>query len=97
MVSSASDIRLQTTGIRDEEGKSILLDIEWLDKRITLMCNVYAPSSGDHPDFLTFFWEAVSMDNEMIIIGGDWNVALELKIYTNHTSNVHRTRIRKNN
>ena len=36
--------------IRDDEGKYIILDIEMLGKRMTLV-NLYAPSSGDHPEF----------------------------------------------
>ena len=35
------------------------------------------------------------MDNELIIIGGDWNVAMNPKIDTNHPSNVYRARSRK--
>ena len=36
------------------------------------------------------------MDNELIIIGGDWNVAMNPKTDTNHPSNVYRARSRKN-
>ena len=35
------------------------------------------------------------MGNELIIIGGDWNVATNPKIDTNHPSNVYRARSRK--
>ena len=35
------------------------------------------------------------MDNELIIIGGDWNVAMNPKIDINHPSNVYRARSRK--
>ena len=66
-----------------------------LNKRITL-ANVYAPSSGDHPKFFdTLMREVVNMDNELIIIGGDQNVAMNPKIDTNHLSNVYRARSRK--
>ena len=34
---------------KDDEGRYILIDIEMLNKRITL-ANVYAASSGDHPE-----------------------------------------------
>ena len=44
------DFRLHTV-IRDDEGKYIILDIEMLGKRMTLV-NIYAPSSGDHPELL---------------------------------------------
>ena len=39
--------------------------------------------------------EVVNMDNGLIIIGGDWNVAMNPKIDTNHPSNVYRARSRK--
>ena len=66
-----------------------------LNKRITL-ANFYAPSSGDQPEFFdTLTREVVNMDNELIIIGGDWNVAMNPKIDTNHPSNVYQARSRK--
>ena len=37
--------------LKDDEGRYILIDIEMLNKRLTL-ANAYAPNSGDHPDFL---------------------------------------------
>ena len=37
--------------LKDDEGRYILIDIEMLNKRLTLS-NLYAPSSGDHPEFL---------------------------------------------
>ena len=43
------DFRLHTV-IRDDEDKYIILDIEMLGKQMTLV-NLYAPSSGDHPEF----------------------------------------------
>ena len=82
---------------KDDEGRYVLIDIEMLNKRITL-ASVYAPSSGDHPEFFdTLIREVVNkiMDNELIIIGGDWNVATNPKIDTNHPSNVYRARSRK--
>ena len=72
-----------------------MIDIEMLNKCITL-ANVYAPSSGDHSEFFdTLMREVVNMDNELIIIGGDWNVAMNPKIDINHPSNVSRARGRK--
>ena len=41
---------------KDDEGRYILIDIEMLDKRITL-ANVYARSSGDHQEFFLFINE----------------------------------------
>ena len=49
---------------RDETGRYIFVDIEMLNKRITL-ANIYAPSSGDNPDFFnTIFCEIMLIDNE---------------------------------
>ena len=43
-----------------------------LNKRLTL-ANVHAPSSAVHPEFFvkSYKKKVVSMDNEMIVIGGD--------------------------
>ena len=80
---------------RDEEGRFILLDIEILNQRITLG-NVYGPSAGDHPEFFENLFDLiVTLDNEKIIIGGDWNIALNPIIDTNHPSNVYRHRSRR--
>ena len=71
------------------------MDMEMLNKRLTL-ANVYAPSSGSHSEFFDEVRkEVVSMNNEMIIIGGDWSIALNPKIDTNQPSNVYRARSRK--
>ena len=62
--------------MKDDEGRYILIDNEMLNKRLTL-ANLHAPSSGDHPEFFDkVINEVVSMDNELIVIGVDWNVAL---------------------
>ena len=65
--------------LRDNEGRYILIDIKMMNKRLTL-ANIYAPNSGDHPVFDTVIREIVAMDNELIVIGGDWNVAPNPKI-----------------
>ena len=81
--------------LKDDEGRYILIDIEMLNKRLTL-ANLYAPSSGDHPEFFdNVINEVVSMDNELIVIGGDWNAALNPKIDSNQPSSVYRARSRK--
>ena len=36
--------------------------------------------------------EIVLLDNESIVIGGDWNVALNPKIDSNHPTNIYRAR-----
>ena len=39
--------------------------------------------------------EIVAMNNERIVIGGDWNVALNPTMDPDHASNVYRVRSRK--
>ena len=57
--------------LKDGEGRYILIDMEMVNKRLTLG-NVCAPRSGDHPEFYDkVINEIVSMDNEMIVIGDD--------------------------
>ena len=55
------------------------------------MCQcIYVSSSGDHPEFFDKgIKEALSLDNEMIIINDDWYIALNLKIDTNQLSKVY--------
>ena len=65
-----------------------------LNKRLTLG-NVCAPSSGDHAEFLDKVINEVSMNNELIVVGGDWNVALNPNMYSNQPSEVYRARSRK--
>ena len=45
---------------------------------------VYGPSSGDHPEFFEdLFNNSISFDNELIVVGGDWNLAIDPKLDTN--------------
>lgn len=88
------DFRLHTV-IRDDEGKYIILDIEMLGKRMTLV-NLYAPSSGDHPEY----FEKIEKDidkiaNNYILIGGDWNVVLNPTLDSSRYRAVNRPRARK--
>ena len=65
--------------MKDDEGRYILIDIEMLNKRMTI-ANIYAQSSGDHlQSFEKVIREVVLLDNESIVIGGDWNLALTPK------------------
>ena len=80
--------------IRDELGRYILIDIEFLNRCMTLG-NVYEPSSGDQPEFFEeVFNKITSFDNEPIVVGGDWNVAVNPTLDTNHPSSVNRNRSR---
>ena len=54
--------------LKDREGRYILIDIEMLNKCLTLV-NLYAPSSGDHPEFFDkVVNEVVSIDLSLIHI-----------------------------
>ena len=80
---------------RDIDGRYVIVDITIMKKRISLV-NVYAPSSGDHSEFFEeLFREIVAMDNELMVIGGDWNLVLDPKIDSNQPSHVYRPRSRQ--
>ena len=63
--------------VRDELGRYIVIDTELLNRRMPLG-NVYGPSNGDRPEFFEeVFNKITSFDNnELIVVGGDWNVAV---------------------
>ena len=64
---------------RDKNGQYIVMDIELLEKRLTLV-NLYGPSSGDLPMFFDKIREEVEeIGNHYVILGGDWNVVLDMK------------------
>ena len=63
--------------VKDDEDRYILIDIEMLNKLMTI-ANIYAPSSGDHPEYLEkVIREVVLLDNESIVIGGDYFLVSE--------------------
>ena len=81
--------------IRDPEGAYIVLDIELLKKRLTLV-NVYGPSSGDNPNFIERLKDYIAeIGNDYTICAGDWNCVLDMKIDTrNYQSTINRPRTR---
>ena len=80
---------------KDKEGRFIIVDIEVINKRVTLV-NLYAPSSGDNPVFFqTLFDNLLAFQNEEMILAGDWNVALNPKLDSSHPSNIYKVRSRK--
>ena len=85
------DLRLHTV-ITDDEGKYIILDTETLGKRMTLV-NLYAPSSGDHPEIcgICFEKDVDKIADNYILIGGDWNAVLNPAL----DSSRYRPRARK--
>ena len=81
---------------KDPNGCFLLLDIEFLGRRVTL-ANIYGPSNTDNPTFFASVFEYIEeMGNPLIIAGGDWNVILDPKLDArNYSSFVSRPRSRK--
>ena len=81
---------------RDPYGSYIILDVDILKKRITLV-NVYGPSSGDKPDFFNNISNQIDrMGNQLIIAGGDWNVLLNITFDARNCKGyVNRSRARR--
>ena len=74
--------------IRDREGSYIIIDVEMLQKRVTLV-NVYGPSAGDNPLFFEKVYEIINkIRNDVNIIGGDWNCVLNAEIDTINYTNI---------
>ena len=66
--------------IRDVNGCYIILDVEIMKKRITLI-NVYGPSAGDQPDYFdNISRHIVEIGNDFVIAGGDFNVILNMNM-----------------
>ena len=69
-----------------------MTDVEFLNRRMALG-NVYGPSSGDQPEFFEeVFNKITSFGNELTVVGGDWDVALNPTLHTNHPSNIYMNR-----
>ena len=81
--------------IKDPYGHYIIMDLEMLDKRITLV-NAYGPSAGDNPQFFENVFNLINgLGNGTIISGGDWNCLLNPAIDSrNYTGNHFRPRSR---
>ena len=62
----------------DPNGRSIICDIDANGKPITL-ANIYAPNDDDPNFFKSFFEHLSDFQCEEIIIGGDFNVVLDLE------------------
>ena len=81
---------------KDPNGCFILMDIELLNKRVTLV-NVYGPSAGDNPEFFSKIHKLIDeIGNEKIIIGGDFNCIQDMeKDSRNYVQINNRPRTRK--
>ena len=81
---------------KDCHGCYIAMNIELLKKRFTLV-NLYGPSCGDKPDFFENVCTFIErMDNDHVVITGDWNCALDTRLdVRNYSSTQNRPRTRK--
>ena len=81
---------------RDPDGCYIIIDVELLQKRLTLV-NIYGPSSGDSPEFFDQISDSIEqVGNDFVITAGDWNCVLNMKLDArNYLSSVNRPRTRK--
>ena len=81
--------------IKGSEGNYIIIDIEMLGKQYTL-ANIYGPSNQDSPSFFENILSKIeNMNNENIIIGGDWNIALDTLKDTFRYRQINHPRARK--
>ena len=61
-----------------KDGRFLIVDIDIDDERYTL-CNVYAPNTDSPEFFSSIFQQIDKLDNDNIIIGGDFNTTLSSK------------------
>lgn len=81
--------------VRDTEGCYIIIDIEMLGKRFTLV-NIYGPSGYDSPGFFEdLLLQIDTFENENIVIGGDFNVPLDINKDTFQYRIISRPRARR--
>ena len=81
--------------VRDTEGCYIIIDIEMLGKRFTLV-NIYGPSGYDSPCFFeNLLLQIDTFENEDILIGGDFNVPLDVNKDTFRYRTISRPRARR--
>lgn len=62
----------------DPSGRSIICDIKADDNSLTL-ANIYTPNDGKPAFFLDLFGQLENFKCDDIIIGGDFNLALDLE------------------
>ena len=65
--------------ITDPDGRYIILDIEIEGLRMTL-ANIYAPNEDDTSFYINVIQLIESLPNDNQIIGGDFNLVLDLEI-----------------
>jgi len=80
---------------KDPKGCYIALDEDLMQKKTTLI-NMYGLSDRDNPEFVDQTSNLINQfGNDDIIIGGDWNCLMDMKIDSrNYTSLINRPRTR---
>ena len=74
--------------IKDTEGRFIILTLE-IDNRYTItLVNIYGPNIDDPAWFLTLFKKVGQLEDNSLIMAGDWNIALKENDYYNYK--IHR-------
>lgn len=80
--------------IKDHIGNYIILDVSVEGVKITLV-NIYGPNQDD-PKFFEKVQEKINkLDNDSIIICGDWNLVLDPKIDTENYRNINNPKARQ--
>ena len=74
----------------DDEGRYIVLDVEINGFRLTL-CNLYAPNNDEPQFYLDLFEKIESYPNDDRIMGGDWNLVLDVNF--DKKGGINRTNI----
>ena len=81
--------------IRDTNGGYIILYATINDMKYTL-ANVYVPNDDD-PEFFVNFWQQIEQfEIDFKIVGGDWNLALDIDIDKQGGRNQTHPRAAKN-
>ena len=64
--------------LTDPEGRFIICDIK-ADGKVLTLANIYAPNEDDPNFFQSFYDQVLSFQCEDIIIGGDFNLVLDIE------------------
>ena len=82
--------------VKDPLGCYIIIDIEILNKRMSLV-NIYGPSAGDNPDFFIEIENKIHhIGNDLNVIGGDFNCILDVAMDAkNYKSENNRPKARQ--
>ena len=61
------------------DGRFIVVKVE-VNRTALLLANVYGPNHDDPTTFQNLFHECEEMNSELVILGGDWNFVLNVKL-----------------